>query len=565
MSFAASALPDDPYAEPAPSFWRRHEGAIWALVVFLFTVGLTIVSFPPFKAGEFAYAFAVPAVLWAYRRPRFKVFAWTVLGAQAVAWTILLSWLHHVTWIGLFLLGPFIGVWVGLWYLAAWWVMPRMLGRKTGLRLLAMLGLAGVWVLLEWTRTWVLGGFPWLPLAASQWQQVSVLQVAAFTGAGGISFVVIAANIGFAAYAHRLFFERLRGINRRSQEFFLAMFLLIVCLSVHVQETVNRGHFLTPFGKVALVQPYIPQTVKWDPAQAQGIFETLALTTQRAALTFPDFIVWPEAVTPYAIQGNDGVRAWTEDLVSRVRVPLVMGSVAIENAGQPDERWTNSAFVVDPEVGLQSVSYAKRRLVPFGEFVPFRPLLGWLEKVTDVGEGDFHPGDSGLPLHLSGRTGGFALGVLICYEDIFPQLARENVLLGAEALVVLTNNGWFGEGGAAYQHASHSVLRAVETRRPVIRCGNSGWSGWIDEFGKIRGVMTDKRDSIYFRGSQTFEITRDSRWVERPSFYTQHGDWFVVFCLVLIGLGAGAIAFTPAPTPKADDDELERPRGLGLQ
>ncbi len=564
MSFAASALPDDPYAEPPPSIWRRHEGAIWALVVFIFTVGLTIVSFPPFKAGEFAYAFAVPAVLWAYRRPRFKVYALTLLAAQAVAWTILLSWLHHVTWMGLFLLGPFIGAWVGLWYLAVWWVMPRMLGRKTGLRLLAMLGLAAVWVVLEWTRTWVLGGFPWLPLAASQWQQVSVLQVAAFTGAGGISFVVIAANLGFAAYAHRLFFERLRGLNRRSQEFFLAMFLLIACLSIHVQETVNRQHYLTPAGKVALVQPHIPQSVKWDASQAQGIFEAIAQTTERAALTFPDFIVLPEAVTPYAVNGSDGMRAWIEDLARRVRVPLLMGSVAVENENQANERWTNNAFVVDPEVGLQSASYAKRRLVPFGEFVPFRSLLGWLEKVTDVGDGDFQAGESALPLHLSGSSGGFALGMLICYEDIFPQLARENVLLGAETLVVLTNNGWFGEGGAAYQHASHSVLRAVETRRPVIRCGNSGWSGWIDEFGKIRGVMTNKQESIYFRGSHAFEITRDSRWLEKPSFYTQHGDWFVLLCLVLVGLGAGAIAFSPPPSAKPDE-EMERPRGLGLR
>jgi apolipoprotein N-acyltransferase len=113
--------------------------------------------------------------------------------------------------------------------------------------------------------------------------------------------------------------------------------------------------------------------------------------------------------------------------------------------------------------------------------------------------------------------------------------------MGAEVLAVLTNNAWFGEGGASYQHASHSVLRAVETRRPVIRCGNGGWSGWIDEFGKIRAAMTDTAGSVYFRGTVTYEITRDSRWIERPSFYAMHGDWFVGVCVVFMALGVGGI------------------------
>ena len=92
------------------------------------------------------------------------------------------------------------------------------------------------------------------------------------------------------------------------------------------------------------------------------------------------------------------------------------------------------------------------------------------------------------------------VGVLICYEDIFPALARENTLAGADVLAVLTNNAWYGEGGAAYQHAAHSVLRAVENRRPVVRCGNGGWSGWIDEYGNIRDTLRDENGTIYFRG-----------------------------------------------------------------
>ncbi len=559
MSQPTASTVYDPYAEQPPSVWKKHEGWFWAGGVFFFTVLLTVISFPPFNAGEFAYAFAVPAVLWAYRRPSFKLYAWTVLAAQIVAWTLLLSWLHHVTWLGLFLLGPFIGVWVGLWYLGVWWAVPRMLGRSTGLRIFTMLGLGGLWVLNEWTRTWLFGGFPWLPLAASQWKQISVLQIASYTGALGISYVLIVANLGFAAYANRLFFEKLKGLARRSQEFFMAMFLLIVCLTVHIRETVNRGAYRTTIGRVALVQPYIPQSVKWDESRAAGILETLSSTTERAMATRPDLVIWPEAVTPFAVKGNASVQSWTEALVGRTGVPLLMGSVAIEGSGQGDAYWTNGAFVIDPMVGLQSSSYAKRRLVPFGEFVPFRSVLGWLEKVTDVGEGDFVAGTSATPLLITAKSGIFTVSPLICYEDIFPQLARESVLSGGEIFAVLTNNGWFGEGGAAYQHAAHSVLRAVETRRPVIRCGNGGWSGWIDEFGLIRNEMTNKAGSIYFRGTATYEITRDSRWVDTPSFYTRFGDWFVGVALALVLLGFGSVAFElPAPRKSEDVEEAAK-------
>jgi apolipoprotein N-acyltransferase len=130
-------------------------------------------------------------------------------------------------------------------------------------------------VLIEWTRTWVLTGFPWLPLAASQWERSSILQVAAYSGAGGISFVLILMNLGFAAYGHRLFFEtELQGLNKRSQEFFLAIFGLLVCLSIHVQESVNRFHFTEPVGRFGFVQPNVAQDVKWDPTQSVTIVET---------------------------------------------------------------------------------------------------------------------------------------------------------------------------------------------------------------------------------------------------------------------------------------------------
>jgi apolipoprotein N-acyltransferase len=116
-------------------------------------------------------------------------------------------------------------------------------------------------------------------------------------------------------------------------------------------------------------------------------------------------------------------------------------------------------------------------------------------------------------------------------------------------LTVLTNNGWFGEGGAAYQHAAHAVLRAVETRRPVLRCGNAGWSGWIDEFGVVRSKVTNAEGTIYFRGTGVIEVSRDARWVDRHSFYVEHGNWFVLLGAGLAGLAVILLRFAPSVGP----------------
>lgn len=524
----------DPYA-PRATFLQRHAERLAAGAVFVLTVVLALIAFPPFRIPEAAYAMLVPGIYWAYTRPDLRVFAATLFAAQAVAWTLLLGWLHHVTWPGLLLLGPFVGAWVGSWYLVAWWVLPRLPGLSIPVRLLGISGLAGGWVVIEWTRTWLFGGFPWLPLAASQWERASILQVAAYTGAYGISFVLVMMNLGFGAYAHRLFREGVTGINKRSQEFFLALFLLLACVCVHFQESFNRRGYTVPFARVALVQPKIAQEVKWDPARAPAILEVLTATTLEAASARPDLIVWPEAVTPLAVRGDDTARAFVEALVRRTKIPLLLGSVAVEHPGRDTEAWFNGAFLVTPEAGVAPNYYAKRRLVPFGEYVPLRPLLGWLGKFVPIG-GDFLPGDTPAPLLTTLRGEPVVFGPLICYEDTYPDLARFSVLGGASVLVVLTNNGWFGEGGAAYQHAAHAVLRAVETRRPVLRCGNAGWSGWIDEFGAVRATLTNDEGTIYYRGSKVIELTRDARWIERNSFYVEYGNWFVPVCAGLAGL-----------------------------
>jgi apolipoprotein N-acyltransferase len=541
----------DPYA-PRPTFWQRRPGLAWGVPVFALTLFFTVAAFPPFAGGETAYVLVLPAVLWAYRKPALKTFALAVLGAQVVAWTFLLGWLHHVSWGGLLLLGPFLGLLTGLWFLAVWWAVPRLHGHPAMTRLIVMLGLASLWVMLEWIRSRLFSGFPWLPLAASQWQRPLILQAASFAGAWAVGWVLIVFNLGAAAYAHRIFFEGATGLRKRSPEFMVALLLLVFSSFPFLTEMMNPQR--SQVARVALVQPYIPQNEKWDDRFALSVLQTLEQVTAAANdRGAPDFIIWPEAVTPWAIYRDRNVRGWLEQLAHKTGKPLLLGSVAAELPGEAPGVWRNGAFVVDPVAGLADAYYAKRKLVPFGEYIPLRPVLGWLEKFVPIG-GDFTPGESAAPLLVHLGVGRLPVGVLICYEDIFPGLARDSVQAGAEVLAVLTNNGWFGEGGAAYQHAAHSVLRAVETRRPVIRVGNGGWSGWIDEYGNVRANVRNNQGSVYFRGAQTVTVNRNLRWQGRESFYTRHGDWFVPVCAALV-LAAYYVVATlrPPRLPKGGD------------
>jgi apolipoprotein N-acyltransferase len=337
------------------------------------------------------------------------------------------------------------------------------------------------------------------------------------------------------------------------------MFLLLMCLSLMIQETTHRAQYAVPFANVAFVQPNIPATVKWDPAKAPGIIQTLASTTVEAGRLHPDLILWPESTTPYPLRGGDqSMPRFVGQLSARTKAPMLVGADAIEDAGSAHERYFNAAFVVDPELGVQTAFYAKRRLVQFGEYIPLRPLFGWIGKFAPLGD-DFTPGDDSTPLIVPLSRGAAAFGVLICYEDLFPRLAREEVLSGADALVVVTNDAWYGEGAAAYQHAAHSVLRAIETRRPVLRCGNAGWSGWIDEFGSIRWVQKDENGSIYFRGASMANVTRDQRWIGRNSFYVEHGDWFVAVSAALAIMGTMLLGFEEPKAVVVDDPTDEEP------
>ncbi len=515
------------------SQWKSGD-LINAVVTFVVSVVLFVVSFPPFDLPEAAYVFAVPFTLWCYARPPRRLFLGTVFLVGFVGWIVLIFWLRHVTIGGVAFLAFYLALYYTGWFAAVRWALPRMVDRPMAIRLAGTFALAGLWVLLEYSRAHFLTGFLWLPLAASQWERPLMLQSASYAGAWSVSFALIFFNLAIAAYMQRMyrFYKERKG--RFCPEFYLALVLVFVGSFGLYRQTVRQER--KELMRAGVMQPYIPQEAKWDQTQALEILDILERTTLSLKALEPDVMFWPEAVTPYAVKGDQQVEAWIEDLVSKLGITLLLGAIAIEGEHGPDEEWYNAVTMVDPKLGLYSEYYRKRHLVPFGEYVPLRRFFPWAAKFVPIG-GDFIPGESPalLPLSLPNRR--LQVGSLICFEDVFPSLARQSVKAGAGLLYVATNNAWYGEEGSAHQHAAHSVLRAVETRRVVLRVGNGGWSGWIDEFGVIRNVYVDGEGSIYARGGTVYELTRDQRWVGRESFYVKHGDWFVLLCFGFASIG----------------------------
>ncbi len=516
---AAIASPGDPATGLIRFAWPALAGVLTAF--------LTVIAFPPFNVAEAAYVFAVPALLWLWRGPSFRQVLLVLSLSHFAVWLILIYWLRHVTYPGFVFLAAVLGLYATVWYLAAWWALPKLRDREWRHRVIVLTGLAGLWVVLEWIRSFFLSGFPWLTLAASQWERPLLLQVSAWTGAYGLSFVFIFFNLALSSYFDRIMRFYRQGWRRLAPEFYLALALLMAVGFGFYRISIAHGQERESMFRAGIVHPDIPQDIKWDREYADKILGVLERETRLLAGLGPDLVVWPEAVTPFPLVGGPYIGPWIRDLAADLDAPLLIGSMAdASGSGAGEPVWRNAAFVVDPNEGIRPDYYSKRKLVPFGEYIPLHSLWPWMSRIVPIG-GNIAPGESDAPLVIRAGGNDWAAGVLICYEDVFPGLARRTVREGADFLAVISNNAWYGKEGMPSQHAAHSVLRAVETRRPVIRSTNQGWSGWIDEYGNPREVMRDRDGSLFFRGGKVSELHRDPYWAGRPSFYVRYGDWFV--------------------------------------
>ena len=499
---------------------------LWGVLAGFLSCLLWILSIPPFEFPEAAYIAFVPLLIWLRSQPSWRRSLGLAFAVGAIAWFVILIWLRHVTWLGTLGLAAILGLFFLVWVAQARWLLPRAASSNFFGRLLAWFAIAGTWVLLEWSREWIFYGFPWAPLALSQWERPVVLQVSAWTGSLGVSFLLIFFN---ACVAHTLWMRATSNKGKFwsgwfSPDLYAGLLALLACIVLFFKSLPAPGSFDTLL-RVGVVQPYILPELKWEQGREAENLALLERQTEFVGAMENDLILWPESATPWPIKGNGVMQMRLEKFVQQLGRPILMGNLAYNSA---ENTWENGVFLVNPDSGLSSKYYIKRALVPFGEYVP-KPF-DWFFKKFVPNMGAFLPGHIPelLPLKIKERR--YLCGPLVCYEDVFPTLARASVRAGAELLFVATNNAWYGEEGGASQHAAHSVLRAVENRRPVVRCGNGGWSGWIDAYGTVREVLRDDRGSIYFCGGGNFTIGQDRRWLRQKSFYTRNGDWFIGVC-----------------------------------
>ena len=285
--------------------------------------------------------------------------------------------------------------------------------------------------------------------------------------------------------------------------------------------------------KVSIVQPNIAQKLKWNPKYGQVIMQTYGDLTRRAAKEDPALIVWPETATPRSITENLGLFRQVENLAHEAGAPILLGSSERAKSQKTQDRsklkFMNSAFLMRSEpVREQIQRYDKIRLLPFSEYMPLKEKIPWSYlQIPEVG--GFLPGKEVIVFKLPA----YRFGATICWENIFPDLVRRFVKNGAQFLVNITNEAWFGKTAAPYQFLSMNVFRAVENGVYVIRSTNTGISCFIDPCGRIIDRVRDANGSdIFVRGILNKSITLQ----ESNTVYTRYGDYFIWPCLTFTAL-----------------------------
>ena len=392
---------------------------------------------------------------------------------------------------------------------------------------------ASLWVALEMFRGWFLSGMPWNPLGASQYRMLPLIQLSSLTGVAGISFLVLWTSLSLLLAG--LAILRAPGVRSAWIGEIILPFGVVAAVFVFGGHRLAQPQPSAGVLKVACVQPSIPQAMIWDARESSNRFSQLLDLSRRALVEKPDLIVWPEAALPSLDLTSF---AAITNLIRDHHVWMLFGADDAEltrpGAAQPEYDYFNSAFLFGPD-GRYVSNYRKRKLVIFGEYVPLSRWLPFLKYFTPI-EGGFTPGQGPAVFTLTDPL--VRLCPLICFEDIFPGFVRRSLDADTDLLVNLTNNGWFGEGAAQWQHAATAIFRAVENGLPLLRCANNGLTCWVDPHGRIVQEFVDDRGTSYGPGFMSATIPLPIRGDAAPTFYRQHGDWFGRGCVVIALTGA---------------------------
>ncbi len=481
------------------------------------SAGLLVLSFPSPDMGAVAFVALVPLLLAIRGETPARAFCWGTLAG-------LLFYLGSISWVTrtmttygglsvplsaviLLALACYLALYAGLFCCgtalvarAAWPI--------------GLLAPPALWVGVEYLRSYALTGFPWALLGYTQYRSDPLLPIASVAGVYGLSFLVVLVNVALADFAS--------GGSGRLRTMLLAG---VVALAL-----VWSPRLLSPLAApaspeqelgVVLVQGNVDQAVKWNSAMQAATIDLYRRLSLEAAARAPGLIVWPETAVPFFLRYEPRLRGRVLDVAAETGSYLLVGSPDMEpSAGGPrGDRYYNSAFLVSPNREVMS-KYDKIHMVPFGEYVPLKSILFFVQKLA-YGIGDFEGGRTYTIFQFPGGR----FGATICYEAIFPDQVRRYVKEGAEFLVNITNDAWFGRSAAPAQHLAMAALRAAENRRYLIRAANTGISAIVDPRGRIVQASGLFVPAVI---SGRIQLQRSE------TFYTRHGDLFAWVCVVFI-------------------------------
>lgn len=404
----------------------------------------------------------------------------------------------------------------------------------------------GLWTSLEYLRSsHSKYGFSWLGLGYSQSKNLPVIQMAEITGVYGVSTLIVFVN-ACLFYLMTAWLARKEPTQGGKQAFTALGLLLAVVIAWigYGQAALKKWENNSSDGKlikVALIQGNIEQHLKWNPLYQNQVMKIYRDLSLEAAQSGPDLIVWPEAAIPFFYSLDKKNSPFIDDIARTTGTPLLLGSPYQEERKEKTV-FFNSAYLIDAG-GKTLGRYDKIHLVPFGEFVPFKKILWFVGKMVET-IGDFGRGTEARVFDLNG----FKLAISICYEITFPDLVRRPVNQGAQFLVNITNDAWFGKSAASYQHMDMAALRAVENRIPIVRAANTGVSGTIDPTGGVRQTT-----ELFVTAAVITNIRPNP---SERSFYSKNGDAFSRACLLLTAVFVLWLGFAkisePLNRPPAD-------------
>jgi len=479
---------------------------------------LLILSFPKFGTGLLAWVSLVP-LFFALRGEK-TLIQGLLLGLVTgmTAQVGIMYWITHVVVnygylpypvgiAAMLLLSAYLSLYTGLFSAAVVFFRKK----KVPVWMVAPL----LWTCLEYVKSHLLTGFPWENLGYSQYLQLPLIQIVDITGVYGVTFFIVLINamiydVLFVPGTKKMIFAKILVVA--------GIFLMVYGYGIFRIQEIGRQMTAAPKVAVRIAQGNIDQSVKWNPQYQRETVEIHTALSMQKRLSKPDLIVWPETAFPAFFQDVNDLHRIVVGFVKQSGSWLLFGSPTYDRQ-EKNMTLFNSALLLSPEGAIMG-KYDKVHLVPYGEYVPLRQYFPFINKLVE-GIGDFGTGPGYRPLTF----GPYRVGVLICYEGIFPGAARTYKQEGADFLVNLTNDAWFGQTSAPYQHLSMTVFRAVENHLDVVRAANTGISAFIDSTGK----MTNK-SALFERAF----LDGNVHIIKGSTFYAAQGDVFIYTCFLIL-------------------------------